>query len=93
MRVTVLITVAAIGMLVVGFSPCDAGCVDLGTGRRMRMSGAAEISVRDLRLEDRDAALEVLIDAFLEVEFPPADRRLLFGTGRGLGAERGVATG
>lgn len=45
------------------------------------MSGTADIIVRDLRPEDRDAALGVLVDAFLEVEFPPADTRLLFGTG------------
>lgn len=45
------------------------------------MSGATDISIRDLRPEDRDAALAVLVDAFLEIEFPPADTRLLFGTG------------
>lgn len=45
------------------------------------MSRAEDIRIRDLRPEDRDAALEVLTSAFLDTEFPPADTRLLFGTG------------
>lgn len=44
--------------------------------------GAIDIRIRDLRPEDRDAALEVLTSAFLDTEFPPADTQLLFGSGK-----------
>jgi len=45
------------------------------------VSEAVDIVIRDLRPEDREAALDVLIDAFLGFEFPPS--QLIFGTGEG----------
>ena len=50
------------------------------------MSEAADILIRDLRPEDRAAALDVLTDAFLGFESPPT--QLIFGTGEGARARR-----